>query len=124
MAHIQSEVQLYIIPVIYTPEFQNIYFKKTVINGKNHLVKWGQSERAHLTVDLKVKRFASPLPLMMLCAHITMSAPLATRCCPTTAQRSWKDTLFKASLQVPGLGRGKLHKLKGSLILFSFCQFY
>lgn len=34
MAHIQSEVQLYIIPIIYTSEFQNIYFKKTVINGK------------------------------------------------------------------------------------------
>lgn len=39
MAHIQSGVQLYIIPIIYTSEFQNIYFKKTVINGKKHLVK-------------------------------------------------------------------------------------
>lgn len=34
MAPIQSEVQLYIIPIIYTSEFQHIYFKKTVINGK------------------------------------------------------------------------------------------
>jgi len=39
MAHIESEVQLYIIPIIYTSELQNIYFKKTVMNGKKHLVK-------------------------------------------------------------------------------------
>lgn len=124
MAHIQSGVQLYIIPIIYTSEFQNIYFKKTVINGKKHLVKWGQSERDHLPVDLKVKRFVNPQPLTMLCVNITMPTPLATKRYPVTAQQDWRETLFKARLQVLGLDGGKLHRFKGSLIFFNFCQFY
>lgn len=85
---------------------------------------WGEAgQRAHLTGDLTWK-VCHPQPPTMLHVRIAASAPLATRRCPTTAQHNGKEALFEARLQGSGLGRGKRHKLRGSLIFFDFCPFY